>query len=76
MRYSLYVHDEIPAVAAAIMRERAQLQLDGKVYVKPYVRNWPGGLVAARRALEKKRAGKKRGALLRFFGSTKQRAAG
>lgn len=31
---TLYVNDELPAVAAAILRERAMLKLRGEVYVK------------------------------------------
>ena len=55
MNFTLYVDSEKPAVAAAIIRERALLQLQGKVYVKPYVRSWPGGFRAALRAIRKAR---------------------
>lgn len=55
MNFTLYVDSEKPAVAAAILRERALLQTQGKVYVRPYVRGWPGGFQAALRAIRKAR---------------------
>lgn len=55
MNFTLYVDSEKPAVAAAIIRERALLRLQGKVYVRPYVRSWPGGFRAALRAIRKTR---------------------
>jgi hypothetical protein len=55
---TLYVRDSDPVVAALILRERALLRHEGKVYVKPYVRRWPGGILAARRA-ERKAARRK-----------------
>lgn len=55
MNYTLYVDFEKPAIAAAILRERALLQAQGKVYVRPYVRSWPGGMAGALRAARKAR---------------------
>ena len=53
MNFSLYIDYAKPAVAAAILRERALLQTQGKVYVKGYTRSWPGGMVGAVRAMRK-----------------------
>lgn len=61
---TLYVRDSDPVVAALILRERALLRHEGKVYVKPYVRRWPGGILAARRA-ERKAAD--RGGQTKFY---------
>lgn len=55
MNYSLYIDNAKPAIAAAILRERALLLTQGKVYVRPYVRSWPGGMAAALRAMRKRR---------------------
>lgn len=50
MKFTLYVHDEDPATAAAILRERSRLMFNGQVYVLPHVRRWPGGKAAAMKA--------------------------
>ncbi len=67
MNFTLYLNDEQPAVAAALMRERALLQAQGKVYVRPYVRSWPGGLAAALRSLKAKKQAR-RGRVLHWMG--------
>lgn len=64
MRVTLYVRDEDPATAAAILRERARLLYEGRVYVKPYTRRWPGGMAGARRAIARRKDQK--GALIPF----------
>jgi hypothetical protein len=56
MSVTLYVRDEDPEIAARILRERALLRHEGRVYVKPHVRAWPGGIVAARKAERRERA--------------------
>jgi hypothetical protein len=53
VKITLYITDELPEVAAAILRERALLRHEGKVYVKPHTRSWPKGIMAARRAERK-----------------------
>lgn len=55
MRITLYVNDEQPGVAAAILRHRAMLRLSGFVYVRAHKRLWPGGLKAALKADAKRR---------------------
>jgi len=52
-KFSLYLNDENPAVAAAIRRERYHLRREARVYVKAYTRGWPGGPEAAQKAIEK-----------------------
>ena len=61
MNFSLYIDYAKPAVAAAILRERALLQAQGEVYVKSYVRSWPGGMAGAARAMKKATKRQRRG---------------
>jgi len=60
MNFTLYIDYAKPAVAAAILRERALLQTQGKVYVKGYTRSWPGGMAAAVRAMRKAKKHRRR----------------
>ncbi len=52
-RFTLYLSDQNSAITAALDHERRRLMAEGRVYVRPHVRRWPGGLPAAQKALAK-----------------------
>lgn len=52
-RFTLYLNDQNSAIASALDHERRRLMAEGRVYVRPHVRRWPGGLPAAQKALVK-----------------------
>lgn len=59
----LAFRNRTPREGAALLRYRATLLLERQeVYVVPHTRGWPGGIAAARKAIEKRRlaAGPKR----------------